>query len=181
MNLLDIKEPILINNILHVRDNLSILDYLFSFGKFNLGENYFKSGSRMKKALLDEVQHAGFNHTVLSEDGGDILENPLTIYGNVITNQLSKTLNFNYNKITRIAYNYYCREQFATEHEDSFEKNEISIVYNPHTTDGGTEILGKKYPDVANQAKLFKSNWIHSSWPCVKDKGRVSLNIKFTI
>ena len=42
-------------------------------------------------------------------------------------------------------------------------------------------IQGEKYPDKIGQAKIFKSKWWHRSWPCVKDKGRVSLNIKFIV
>ena len=61
------------------------------------------------------------------------------------------------------------------------ETHDISILYNFHTTDGGTSILGVKYDDVASQAKIFKSEWLHSSYPTVKDKGRVSLNIVIEI
>ena len=78
-------------------------------------------------------------------------------------------------------YNYYCLNQQAADHTDSLEENEMSIIYNPHTTDGGTKILDKEYPDVASQAKIFKSTWLHSSLSTVKDKARVSLNIKFRI
>ena len=107
-----------------------------------------------------------------------LFDNPLNLYAFVIVNQLSKQLNFDYKEIERIYYNYYCRDQFALEHTDSKNDDHISIIYNFHTTDGGTVINGKKYQDQASQAKIFKSKWLHSSWPCVKDKGRVSLNIK---
>ena len=39
MNLKDIEEPILVNDILHVRDNMNILEHLFTTGEFMLGIN----------------------------------------------------------------------------------------------------------------------------------------------
>ena len=185
MNLKDIEEPILVNDILHVRDNMNILEHLFTTGEFMLGINNPRPKARLEKALLNEVQHAGFTYATKENlDGGyetDIFNNPLNLYAFVIVNQLSKKLNFDYQEIERVYYNYYCRDQFAVEHTDSKFDDHISIIYNFHTTDGGTIILGKKYQDRASQAKIFKSNWLHSSWACEKDKGRVSLNIKLKV
>ena len=181
MNLLDIEKPIIINDILHHKDNLEILEYLFSFGKFNVGLNNTVPGARLKRALLNNVQHEGFTCPAKEEDEKFSIENPVNVYAFVIVNQLSKILGFDYKEIQRIYYNYYCQNQFATEHIDSEKEDEISILYNLHTTDGGTIILGQKYQDKASQAKIFKSKWLHSSYSTVKDKGRVSLNIKFKI
>lgn len=182
-NLNLIKEPIVLDNILHERDNFEILENLFKNGEFILGVNAAKPNIRLKKALFLDEQHAGFQHNTKkeNEDYSCFLNKFLNIYAFVIINQISKRLNFEYKKILRVTYNYYCREQFATEHTDSENKNEFSIVYNPHTTDGGTIILGKKYQDISGQAKIFNSNWLHSSYPVVQEKGRVSLNIKFSI
>ena len=181
MDLYSIKEPILVNKVLHENDNLALLNYLFTHEKFDIGINHPRPGARFEKALLENAQHAGFNCQTYSEDMEFSFDNPLNVYAFVIINQLSKNLGFEYEKITRVGYNYYCRDQHATDHTDSFTKDEISIVYNPHTTDGGTKILDKKYPDIAAQAKIFKSIWLHSSWSTVKDKSRVSLNIKIKI
>ena len=184
MDLSSIEKPILVDKVLHSNDNLFLLNYLFANGHFKIGINYPRPEARLEKALLENVQHAGFNYQTYFEKIGnenEIFSNPLNLYAFIITNQLSKNLNFKYKKIIRIGYNYYCRNQHATDHTDSSENNEISIVYNPHTTDGGTKILDKQYPDIGSQAKIFKSNWLHSSWSTIKDKARVSLNIKFKI
>jgi hypothetical protein len=180
MDLTKIQEPLILDNVLHPKDNLKILDYLFSHGKFSIGVDILKPKIGLAIALLEEMQHSGFRCVTKSDEGNeDLFSNILNIYGFMIINQLSKTLNFEYEKITRIAYNYYCRNQFSTEHKDSDKENDISVVYNLHTTDGGTKILDKEYQDVASQVKIFKSNWLHSSTPTQKDKGRVCLNIKF--
>ena len=182
MDLYSIKEPILADKVLHENDNLALLNYLFSHKKFAVAVNNVRLGARFEKALLENVQHAGFVcNTYGDEDKEFSFNDPLNVYAFVIVNQLSKNLGFKYEKIDRVNYNYYCQNQHATDHTDSSEKNEISIVYNPHTTDGGTKILDKKYPDIGGQAKIFKSNWLHSSYSTIKDKGRVSLNIKFKI
>ena len=182
MDILKIKKPITVDNVLHINDNMNILEYVFTHGKFTLGLNKPKAKVRLEKALLDEVQHAGFTLMTKSEDEKiHPFDNPLNLYAFVIANQISKILNFKYKEIERINYNYYCREQFATSHRDCENDNRVSILYNFHSTDGGTEILGKKYPDIAGQAKVFKSSWLHNSWPIVKDKGRVNLNIKLIV
>jgi hypothetical protein len=182
MDILNIKKPIIVDNVLHINDNMNILEYIFTNGKFTIGINNPRPKARLKKALYDEVQHAGFS--IISKSEKDIInpfDDPLNLYAFVIANQISKNLNFKYKQMERVNYNYYCREQCATSHTDCEHDNRISILYNFHSTDGGTEILGEQYQDIAGQAKVFKSSWLHNSWPTVKDKGRVNLNIKLII
>ena len=62
--------------------------------------------------------------------------------------------------IERIHWNYYSKGQEGVGHVDRDEDRYISILYNPLTTDGGTEIKKVFYPDIAGQAKVFKSNWL---------------------
>jgi hypothetical protein len=181
MDILKIKEPILLDDVLSNIDNLNILEFLFANKSFQIGVNNPEPGKRLNKALLDEVQHAGFLCETACNFQENLFDDPLNIYAFVIVNQISKRLKFKYKNIFRVGYNYYCRNQCATDHRDSKCNNFISIVYNFHTTDGGTIILGKKYDDVVSQAKIFKSEWLHSSYSTVKDKGRVSLNIVIEI
>jgi len=182
MNITEIDKPIIINNILHTFDNVKILDYLFANGKFEIGADDQDPKTKIKNVLSNEVNHAGFYYAPKNESNNfGVLNCPLTMYGFVITNQICKNLEFTYSKIIRIAYNYYCRHQFAGEHTDSKEDNTISIIYNPITTDGGTIILGQKYQDIGSQAKVFNSKWLHSSYSTDKDKARVSLNIVLKI
>ena len=181
MDILKIKEPILLNDILSNIDNLNILEFLFANKSFTLGVNNPGAGKMTNKVILDQVQHAGFLCETACNFPKNLFDDPLNIYAFVIVNQISKRLKFEYKRIFRVGYNYYCRNQCATDHTDSKHNNFISILYNFHTTDGGTSILGIKYDDVASQAKIFKSEWLHSSYPTVKDKGRVSLNIVIEI
>ena len=61
MDILNIKKPIIVDNVLHINDNMNILEYLFTHGKFTIGINNPRPKARLKKALYDEVQHAGFS------------------------------------------------------------------------------------------------------------------------
>ena len=70
MNLKDIEEPILVNNILHIKDNMNVLEHLFRNGKFMLGINNDRIKGRLEKALLNEVQHAGFTYATKKEPLG---------------------------------------------------------------------------------------------------------------
>lgn len=181
MNILEIKEPLILDNVLTKRDNLTILDWLFSEKHWRLATNYLGPGKRLSKALINNVQHAGFTHTSASIGHENFLDDPLNLYTLVIANQISERCGFDYKKIYRTNWNYYCKNQKATPHIDDPKENLISIIYNLHTTDGGTIILDKEYKDVASQAKIFKSNWEHSSSSVTKDKGRVSVNILLEI
>ena len=182
MNILKIDKPILVNNILHSNDNLSLVDYLFTNTSFKIASDDVTKKNEFETAMSNETQHSGFLFAPKNRDNNaHIFSCPLTTYGFVITNQIAKSLGFTYKEIIRITYNYYCRDQFAQEHKDSENDNDISIIYNPFTTDGGTVILGEKYQDIASQAKVFRSNWLHNSWSTVKDKARVSLNIVIKI
>ena len=188
MDLNTIESPILVDDILHYKDNIKILKHLFTFGHFQLDRTPIKDRNYnseqdfiLNKTFTDIEQHSGFSYQIKNEHQEIPYDELLSVYSFVILNQLSKRLDFNYNNITRIMYNYYCRDQSTTEHVDGNADNEFSIVYNLSTTDGGTTIKGQKYPDQGGQAKLFKSKWLHSSWPIDKDKGRVTLNIKFEI
>ena len=188
MDLNTIQSPILVDNILHNNDNIKILKHLFTYGHFQLDRTPIKNRNYnsdedfiLNKTFTDIEQHSGFSYQIKNEEQEIPYNEPLSIYSFVVLNQLSKQLNFSYKSLTRIIYNYYCRNQLTTEHVDGNADNEFSIVYNLSTTDGGTIIKGQKYPDKGGQAKLFKSKWLHSSWPIDKDKGRVTLNIKFEI
>lgn len=188
MNISNIEKPILVNNVLHVKDNIKILKHLFSQGHFQLDRTPLlnkkflsEEDFLMQKIFTNLEQHTGFVFKIKRDNQEIEYNEPFSLYAMIIVNQLSKLLKFEYKKITRIIYNYYCQNQSSTEHVDGDYDNEFSVIYNPTTTDGGTIILGEKYPDVVSQAKIFKSKWLHSSWPIDKDKARVSINIKFEI
>tara|TARA_R100001530_G_C4314651_1_gene153998 strand:- start:99 stop:650 length:552 start_codon:yes stop_codon:yes gene_type:complete len=177
MSILELKEPVLLDDILTKKDNLQILDFLFTHKCFQVEINSSKEDARLSKALDPNIPHAGFSCVTAGENHQNFLNDPLNLYALVIVNQISRKLNFEWDKITRVNWNYYCKDQAATSHGDAFGDEYFSILYNPHTTDGGTVILDKPYKDTASQAKFFKSSWLHHSLPPIKDKGRVALNI----
>lgn len=79
--------------------------------------------------------------------------------------------------VQRFLWNMYYPGQNSRYHDDTPEDNHLSILYNLHDSDGGTEIDGKFYPDVLGQAKVFKSNLIHRGLGPKKSFVRFNLNI----
>jgi hypothetical protein len=180
MNILDIKEPILIENILPFSENLEILKHL-STRDFKVQHEDNDAESKFKCAFVNNFKHVGF--ALVTKDCSVLNLNtdpfdPLFLWARIITAIATEKINAsNFKRITRIHYNYYYKDQEGTGHIDNKNDNYISILYNLHTTDGGTEILNKFYSDKIGQAKVFKSNWYHKGI-CVKnDKARSSLNI----
>lgn len=171
-----IKEPKFVENILTDRDNIKILNILFE-RPFRIGVE--TNVSRIDHAISTEYKHAGFTHISgdLKEEPEINFNDPLNIYANIITNKVFDTLEHNYRFIERIHWNYYLKGQEGSGHVDRDVNDYVSILYNMHTTDGGTEILEKFYQDKASQAKVFKSNWRHRGVSTKNDKARTSLNI----
>jgi len=109
-------------------------------------------------------------------------QNNLNIYAEIIVDSLfEKIKNKNYKNIERFYWNWYNQTSITEFHQDRQENNKLSIVYNIHTNDGGTEIKVNDdlqfYPSVAGQAILFNSNLWHRGIPPKKDSQRFSLNI----
>lgn len=171
-----IEKPTFINNILTDKDNLRILDLLFE-RPFNIGNE--ANLSKTHSAILEGYQHAGFTHVTadLKCQNQLNINDPLNVYVEIITNKVFKTLNLNYRYIERAHWNYYLKGQQGVGHIDRETSDYISILYNMHTTDGGTEILGKFYQDKGSEAKVFMSNWDHKGVSTKNDKARTSLNI----
>jgi hypothetical protein len=180
LEILNIKEPILVDNILTVNDNLNILHYLVNNQTFYIQEE--SNGLRFRHAFDNTFSHAGFCSEILRKgDSFNPNNNILNLYTFIICNKLMDVLKFKYKSIFRVHWNYYLAGQEGRGHIDEGKNNFISILYNPHTTDGGTEILSKVYADKMGQAKIFKSNWQHRGIAVKKDKSRASLNIVLEI
>ena len=175
-----INEPILVDNIIPFEENKNILD-ICSYQK---GWYFGSEGPLNNKPLFDIIYSNNFPHlgmTFASAEKGhqDVNNHPLNIYARLIANILCSKLNFKYNSIQRVYWNYYFKGQGGIGHVDSDTKNNVSVVYNMKNTDGGTEILNKFYPDIEGQAKIFKSEWFHKGVSTKLDKSRLSLNIVF--
>ena len=85
----------------------------------------------------------------------------------------------------RYFWNYYHSNSIGLEHTDITEPNHWSIIYylndNPETgtriiKPDGTEIIS---PQVAGDAVLFPSNWVHNGIPPKGNTHRCCLNILF--
>lgn len=179
MDILNIQKPILIDDVLAPEENLKILSHL-SNRNFRI-QIEDKIPDAFHAGFLNECKHVGMALVNYDAEGSaaptDLLD-PLFLYSKVIVSTIMWRLNapkFKY--MLRTHWNYYYKDQEGTGHIDKTENNFISILYNPHTTDGGTEILGKFYQDKMGQAKVFKSNWMHRGICVKKDKARSSLNI----
>ena len=104
--------------------------------------------------------------------------NLLNVYGKMIFNIIIEKLKIK-GKLSRIFWNMYLKDSEGDFHIDNKESGFISIVYNLHTTDGGTEINGKFYKDLEGQAKIFNSNTIHKGFGPKQDNVRFNLNLIF--
>jgi hypothetical protein len=180
MNILDIKEPILLDDVFPPSENIEILKHL-SIRDFKIQHENNKAENKFECAFVNNIQHVGF--VLLTKDDSvtnlnSNLFDPLFLWARSITSIITSKLKIeSFKNIYRIHWNYYYGDQQGINHIDVPKNNFISILYNPHTTDGGTEILNKFYPDKMGQAKIFKSNWIHKGICVKKDKARTSLNI----
>jgi hypothetical protein len=109
------------------------------------------------------------------------LNTPLNTYGKIILDLVLNKLNFKGKFIIhRFYWNMYHSGNYTEEHVDGGEEN-LTILYNLHTTDGGTEINKIFYKDLMGEAKVFKSNILHKGIPPKEDKIRFNLNIVLTI
>jgi hypothetical protein len=179
MNLLEIKQPILVDDVLPPQENLEILK-LLSSRPWGIQHETSNKSDKVLAAFDNNTAHTGFAHVTMDSIDHNYPghpEDPLFIYARLITNLILFKLNVPQPNLYRVHWNYYTQGQQGIGHTDHDSNRFISILYNPHTTDGGTEILDKFYPDKMSQAKVFKSSWIHRGITVKKDKARASLNI----
>tara|TARA_R110000822_G_scaffold114431_1_gene245989 strand:+ start:4469 stop:5005 length:537 start_codon:yes stop_codon:yes gene_type:complete len=177
--MIELKEPILINDILPMQSNIDMLNFLcesnFTFG----GE--IRDQKQIVSALCNDHVHHGFSLITRDINEMSVKKTPLNVYAHIIIQHITQKLDIKKYTITRFNWNYYYRGMEGTGHVDEEEDCFISILYNPHTTDGGTEIKGITYPDKISQAKIFKSNWMHRGTTTKQDKARFNLNIVIKI
>jgi len=181
MNILNIQEPVLLDDIIPPSENIELLKHLSTRDFKIQHEANNEDDILFKNAFVSNYKHVGsalvtkdISVPNLHTDPFD----PLFLWARMITSIITwKLKTESFKNIYRIHWNYYYGDQQGIGHIDKPDNNFISILYNPHTTDGGTEILGKFYPDKMGQAKIFKSNWDHKGICVKQDKARASLNI----
>jgi hypothetical protein len=164
----------ILDNILPVTTNLSILEELAHIDwKFAMDRNE----SRFFRAFNNNT---GFQNTTLYK-GKPVKRHNVNLYAQIILDIVTDKL-----KMKATPYRFFWNLYFPnpdcymhTDYDGEDEDKYYTIIYNLHTTDGGTEIDGVSYPDKMGQAKVFKSNTLHKAIPNITDKVRFNLNIIF--
>lgn len=175
----DLKEVLLVDNILPPSENLEIIKWLSNTNWKIQHEGSTDPTEKVNFGFLNNASHVGFANEIYDADNPQFTDfnSMLFIYPRIITNIITHRCEINYKRVERFHWNYYYKDQQGVGHIDKEEDNYLSILYNPLTTDGGTQVNGKFYQDKNGQAKIFKSNWEHGGICCKKDKARASLNI----
>jgi hypothetical protein len=122
--------------------------------------------------LFYKKQHLGFTFTSENDPQQIFLNTVAKIVVHTVAEKLNVKL-----QVQRFMWNMYYPGQNGKDHDDRPEDNYLSILYNLHECDGGTEIDGKFYPDVLGQAKVFKSNLIHRGIGPKESFVRFNLNV----
>lgn len=122
-------------------------------------------------------KNCGFSVETI-RDGKINMNSVLNIYGEIIFNIILEKLDIKA-ELNRLFWNMYLKESEGDYHIDNENPNFISVVYNLHTTDGGTEIDNIFYNDLEGQAKVFNSNIIHKGFGPKQSNVRFNLNLVF--
>lgn len=163
------KKVKILNNLFSQEENNKILFELCNTSWFIA----FESTPRQEQLFVFK-KHLGFS--LISNERNNNEDIILNNFANKVTEKVLSKLNIK-GKISRFMWNHYLSNQNSSVHTDHNQDNFISILYNLHTTDGGTEIDKKFYPDKVSQAKVFKSNLLHRGIGPKKDVVRFNLNI----
>jgi hypothetical protein len=162
----------LLNNILPKTVNHIIINELTNHHWF-IAWDKFKN--RSEKIFSNK--NSGFSLITMNE-GKIEINSILNVYGQIIFNIIAEKLKIKA-ELNRIFWNMYLKESEGEFHTDMNGSDFFSVVYNLHTTDGGTEIDGKFYLDVESQAKIFKSNSLHRGIGPKQSNVRFNLNLIF--
>jgi hypothetical protein len=164
----------ILNNILPKEINNKIINELANHHWFIAWDNAMN-----RKEKIFSKKNNGFSIITMSE-GREQMNSILNVYGEIIFNLIIKKLKVK-GVLDRIFWNMYLKESETELHTDRPYSNYFSVVYNLHTTDGGTEIDNKFYPDLEGQAKIFNSNTLHRGLGPKQDNVRFNLNLVFKI
>ena len=158
----------IIKNILPKENNKQILKYLCNEVPWKIASEYKKPYD----IIFSDNLHLGYSYCSNLTDNQEILNIPASIVMNTVLEKINLK-----GKIFRFMWNMYNKNQESFIHSDHHSDNYISVIYNLHTTDGGTEVNGKFYKDQESDAKIFKSNIKHKGVGPKKDFIRFNLNI----
>ena len=161
------------------RFNQKIINLLFTSRSWGIATD--------KKPLDNDIYDinkydTGFTLASYEKEFNNFGQSNLNIYAEIIVDSLFDKIKVkNFKNIERFYWNWYNQTSITEFHQDREEDNKISIVYNIHNNDGGTEIkIGndlKFFPSISGQAIIFASNLWHRGLPPKINPQRFSLNI----
>tara|TARA_R100001591_G_scaffold95736_1_gene101526 strand:- start:849 stop:1352 length:504 start_codon:yes stop_codon:yes gene_type:complete len=158
-----------LNNILPKNINKAIITYLVNECSWCVARDANKS---CHDTLINLKSYLGFTIDTMDVKHHEYLN----IYANIIIEKVKEVFNIN-KKHSRLMWNMYYIGHNGLPHIDDQDPSSISIIYNLNTTDGGTKINKKFYPDLEGQAKIFSSNVKHVGFGPKKDIARFNLNV----
>ena len=179
-----------INNILPPSTNIDILK-LLAEAKWYVGVDKKTNNARYNDLISGKYYGFSYDPYNLQTNKTNPFgqsDYELFLYGKIVFQKVCHELNFKKAKLIRLIYNMYYPHHNTSTHTDviaSVEENLhnaygvecYSILYNLHTTDGGTEVDNCFYKDQMGQAKVFPSKINHKGIGPKKDNIRFSLNI----
>jgi hypothetical protein len=128
--------------------------------------------------LLNMQNNKCFGFYFISyENNKPTLNTPLNIYAKIILDSVLEKAKLNVRSVKRFYWNLYFPGHESALHTDENTDDFLTIIYNLHTTDGGTLVDNVFYKDKIGQAKLFNSNLVHKGIGPKKDNYRFNLNI----
>jgi|TARA_Y100001951_G_C11257419_1_gene250281 hypothetical protein len=165
----------LINDILTLEENSKLLDKL-------MYHQWYLTRCRDYQNLTEWVtagNRSGFSVETLAS--GKPYDSNLNEEAFKITKIACEKAGITNYEIRRFLWNLYFPGDITEIHMDEEGDGFTSILYNVHTTDGGTIIDNVFYPDKMGQVKIYKSNVKHQGVAPVKDHTRLNLNILLKI
>jgi hypothetical protein len=169
------KEVTLIENVLSNEENLALLNKL-CYHQWYLTK--CRDYSNVMSPLFSG-KSGGFS--VATMEDGKPFDSPLNKEAYKITKKICEKLNIDNYKIKRFLWNMYFPKDHTDFHKDEYTEDYLSILYNPHTTDGGTFVNNIFYQDKMGQAKIYKSMIEHKGNPPYQDAVRFNLNVLLKI
>jgi hypothetical protein len=160
----------LIKNVLPKNFNKEIIQHLCTNVEWSLAFDYSKD--RIYDNIFNKNQNLGFSY-VSQDDSRQLFLNTVA---KIVVYTIAERLNLKL-LVERFMWNMYLPNQNSLSHKDREDDNYLSILYNLHDNDGGTEINENVYSDSESEAKVFKSNSLHRGLGPKISPIRFNLNI----
>ena len=147
-------------------------DYVSDFPDPKFKEPFYNVVSN---PLLKDAGQAIISY---SKYGDYVKDNTLNFFGDYVFSLIQERSKFKINDVYRFYWNLYTPQSVCREHTDKQDIGKyISVVYNLHTNDGGTQIENQFVPSKESQAVVFRSEKIHKGISSKTLNFRLSLNM----